>query len=107
MGGSFLLYVRANFYEGDGGHIYRSVSEIRDDIRRVRELIEEINLSLNIRDMLMRMLSDAASDEPSEWLPELCELAEGAKEGLFELSRLDKTLDELRDELSYTKAALL
>ena len=93
-------------YEGEGVHIYRSLSEIREDIRDVSEMIEEINSMLNIRNMLIDMLSDEARAEPSEWLPELCELVDGAREGLFELSELQGTLEELREELVHTRAAL-
>ena len=100
------MYIGMNAYEGEGGHVYRSLTEIREDIKEVSESIAEINSMLNIRDMLMRMLSDAAEDNPEEWLPELCELAEGAAEGLSQLSELEATLSELRDELSYTRAAL-
>ena len=99
--------MRANFNEGEGGHIYRSVYEIKADIRRVMGLIEEINSMLNIRDMLMNMLSDAASDAPSEWLEDLCELVDGAREGLNQLGELEQTLEQLKEELSYTVAAIL
>ena len=93
-------------YEGSGVHIYRSLSQIREDIESVSELIEEINSMLNIRGMLMDILSAEASAQPTEWLPELCELVEGAREGLAELSVLENTLEELKEELVYTRAAL-
>lgn len=101
------MYVRMNAYEGEGGHIYRSLSEIREDIGEVKAAISEINSMLNIRDMLIDMLTEAAADDPDEWLPELCELVDGAREGLLQLSELEDTLCELRCELSYTKEALL
>ncbi len=100
------MYIRMNAYEGEGGHIYRSLSEIREDIKEVREAISEINSMLNIRDMLMQMLSEVAEDDPDEWLPELYELADGARESLLQLHELEDTLCELRCELSYTKNAL-
>ena len=95
-----------DLYEGEGIHIYRSLSEIRRDIDRVSDMIEEINSMLNIRNMLMEMLTAEADSEPSEWLPELCELVDGAREGLSELSELEKMLTELKEELSYTRRAL-
>lgn len=101
------MYIRMNEYEGEGGHIYRSLSEIKEEICDVKAAIAEINFKLNIRDMLMRMLSDAAEENPAEWLPELLELADGAREGLAQLSELELTLRELREELSYTREALL
>ena len=101
------MYVRMNEYEGEGGHIYRSLSEIREEISEVRAEIAEINSMLNIRDMLMHLLSDAAEENPAEWMPELCEIVDGAREGLLQLFELELTLSELREELSYTKAALL
>ena len=101
------MYIRPNDYEGQGGHIYRRLSDIRADILRVSEEIEQINSMLNIRDMLMRMLSSAAEDNPEDWLPELCELLDGAKEGLDEMRKLERTLSQLHCELADTKAALL
>ena len=101
------MYVRMNAYEGEGGHIYRSPSEIRADIRAVRESISEINSMLNIRSMLMQMLSDAIEENPTDWLPEVCELLDGAREGLEQLRELEENLSELRCELEYTRAALL
>ena len=101
------MYIRMNEYEGEGGHIYRSLSEIKEEICDVKAAIAEINFKLNIRDMLMRMLSDAAEENPAEWLPELLELSLGAKEGLAQLSELELTLEELREELSYTREAML
>lgn len=100
------MLMGADAYEGEGVHIYRSLSEIRRDIANVREEIVEINSVLNIRNMLIDMLSDEARAEPSEWLPELCELVLGAEEGLRELSLLKSTLEQLREELEYTRAAL-
>lgn len=101
------MYIRMNEYEGEGGHIYRSLTEIKEEISEVRAAIAEINSMLNIRDMLMRLLSDAAEENPAEWLPELLELSLGAKEGLAQLSELELTLEELREELSYTREAML
>ena len=93
-------------YEGEGVHIYRSLSEIRRDIVTVSDMIADINSMLNIRDMLVRTVAEGAGAEPLEWLPELLELVEGAKEGLMELSELNRVLGELREELEYTRAAL-
>ena len=100
------MIIGANDYEGEGIHIYRSLSEIRRDITEVSEMIEQINSMLNIRGMLADMLCKEAEAKPSEWLPELCEVVMGAKEGLEELSALEKTLEELREELLYTRDAL-
>lgn len=96
----------ADSYEGEGVHIYRSLSEIRSDIEDVRADIEEINSIFNIRSMLIDLLEDEARREPSEWLPELCELVSGAEEGLRELSVLKAALTELNEELIYTRDAL-
>lgn len=93
-------------YEGEGVHIYRSLSEIRRDIESVSDMIADINDMLNIRDMLMQALNEEALSSPSEWLPEILELTEGAREGLRELELLNETLEELKEELAYTREAL-
>lgn len=100
------MIMGSDFFEGEGVHIYRSLSEIRRDIDEVSSMIAEINSMLNIRDMLMRLISEEASAAPSEWLPELLELSDGAREGLSELRELEKTLDALKEEMLYTRRAL-
>ena len=100
------MLVSADFYEGEGAHIYRSIPAIRVDIDEVARQIDDINSSLNIRDIVMELISESAEDEPREWIPELSMLIRESEAGLRRLCELKDTLNALKDELEYTKRAL-
>ena len=100
------MLLSADFYEGEGAHVYRSIPAIRMDIDEVARQIEEINDSLNIRDIVMQLISESALDEPKEWIPELSMLIRESELGLGRLCELRDTLNALKEELEYTKRAL-
>lgn len=100
------MLMSADLYEGEGAHIYRSIPSIRVDIDEVTRQIEEINDSLNIRNIVMELISDSLLDEPKEWIPELAMLIRESEAGLRRLTELKDTLGVLKEELEYTKCAL-
>ena len=96
------MFVSVNFNEGERAHNYRSLSDIRSDIRDVSEKIRDINEGLNIRHILMQTMSRSAEEDPQKWIPELSEIISGAEAGLMALSELNELLDDLKEELRYT-----
>ena len=100
------MYIGVNLKTGEGAHVYRSLTKIREEISDVREKIAEINSDINIRDMLLTLLSGAINDRPEAWIPEISELILGAKEGLERLEELSELLTELKYELEATKEAM-
>ena len=100
------MYIGVNLKAGEGAHVYRSLTNIREEIHTVRTRIEEINSEINIRDMLLTLLSGALRERPEDWIPEISELILGAKEGLEKLSELSELLTDLKYELEATKEAM-
>ncbi|MBQ1260669.1 MAG: hypothetical protein IIX96_01490 [Clostridia bacterium] len=96
------MFVSVNFNEGERAHNYRSLSQIRSDIRDVSEKIRDINEGLNVRHILMQTMSRSAEEDPKKWIPELAEIISGAEAGLEALKELHEVLDELNEELEYT-----
>ncbi len=93
-------------YEGIGSRLYRSCGEIRQDMDRIKERIEEAVSMLNIRNMLTEAMARYAESQPEVWIPELENLVSQANETLGELVTLRDNLDTLRCELEDTRWAL-
>ena len=86
--------------------IYRTPCEVRRDISVIRDKISEINERMNLRTLLMDILSDERTVcEPNFWIPELAEALREAKEAQISLIRLERELAELEEELRETKWA--
>jgi hypothetical protein len=92
------MYRTENLYEGEPAYLYRSPSAIKNDIREITLKIKEAEDMLNIRSLLMDMLSAAAEQSPKKWIPEIEEVVAEAAETLAELRALKDSLDELYSE---------
>ncbi len=85
---------------------YRSPEKIREDIREVTFKINEATELLNVRELLMNMITELAEGEPQRWARELEELAREARDGLEELRRFDALLSDLISEWREVKCAI-
>lgn len=81
---------------------YRTPERIKEDIREISSRISEVNEMLNIRELLADFLCEDSDRAVIQRAAELSELLEFASEALSELRELNKTLDELKDELVRT-----
>ena len=86
--------------------IYRTPEEIRLDICEAKRAIEKINLGLNIRSLMMEMLSADENLAPEAAIPALENIISEAEEALFELSRLHEDLSLLEEELYEVKCEI-
>ena len=91
-----------NTYEGEPMRIYRRPADIRRDIDGIKAKIKEADDMLNVRSLLLDVLSEVAEGDPDKWIPEIEEIVEEAKETLSKLSSLERTLCELQEELKQT-----
>ena len=89
------MYRTGNDYAGEPSMLYRSPAEIKADIRDISIRIKETESLLNIRSLLMDMLTAAESEAPGEWIPEIEEVVNEASATLDELYKLKDSLDEL------------
>ena len=79
--------------------IYRSRSEIREDIKYISERIAEVNEMLNIRELLSDVFSEKNCADALKKAEAVTELLKYAEEALDELRSLNERLDELKSEL--------
>ena len=77
--------------------LYRTPDEIRKDINEVRERIDRINGSLNVRELISGLID--ADELNAKKCDELTELLAAAIETLRELKLLNHLLDQLKAEL--------
>ena len=94
------MYKRADVENGIPARIYRNPKEIRRDIRVINVKIKETNAMLNIREMLLDILTSDMQNNPEKLIPELEAALEEAKNAINELSELEEELSELEEELS-------
>ena len=87
---------------GRGPTVFRSPSEIREDIRYIKAKIKETNASINLRDMLTSILAEERKDSEN-FIEVLSDAVEEAKAALDELRSLENELYELEDELREVK----
>lgn len=97
------MYTVMNNVEGCAARLYRSPSEIREDIDIISVKIEEISDMLSVHNLLVEMIPIWAEEEPNKWIPELEDTLAEATEALETLKELKGTLEELRDELEDAK----
>ena len=102
----FFMLISSNSYLGTVSRIYRSPSEIRDEMNEIKAKISEANETLSVHNLLMEVMSEWATKEPEKWIGELEETLDFAKESLAELTELKEALDALREELEVTRWAL-
>ena len=88
--------------------LYRTATEIRRDIALIKEKIKAINDKLNLRALLMDILSDERTvTEPGYWIPELTAALREASDAEERLLGLEAELNDLHEELRQTKWALV
>ena len=95
-----------DFENGEGIRVYRSVDEIRADIRRVSHKVNEIYGMLNIRDMLVDMIIEYSEESPERWIGALEGVLSEAESLLSHVKLLEETLGELSAELDEAKCAM-
>ena len=102
------MYRNSDSYGGTAAGVYRTVSEIRQDMRSISERIRAANECLNLREMLLDMINEEriTPESASEWIPELEDAIKEAKEAYYNLDELHDELSELREELSETRCAM-
>ena len=79
---------------------YRTPEHIKADIRKISARIAEVNEMLNVREMLADFLGEDSEGEVEKRAEELSELLVFATETLEEFRELNRTLDELKLELT-------
>ena len=93
------MYRTFDTVNGIPASIYRTPAEIRDDIQKISFAIKETSTMLNIRDLLVDILTTGPLDEPEVLIPELEEAISAARWALDSLNELKEELDLLEDEL--------
>ena len=86
--------------------IYREPDEIRLDIYEVRRSIEKINSRLNIRGLMLEIISDGEKLSPRDVVSTLESMLCEAEEALSELNELKRELSDLERELNEVKCAM-
>ena len=79
--------------------IYRTPGEIRQDIRQLRSAINEINSRLNIRELLLEIITDEEKISPENVVQTLEAMLYEAEEALSKLKELRGELSLLEEEL--------
>ena len=97
------MYKSYDMENGIGPTIYRSPCEVAEDVRYIKRKIKEVSATLNLRDMLLNILSGERLKEPELLISTLSDAIEEAKETLFELKELEQELHDLEDELREVK----
>ena len=95
-----------NNYEGIPTRLYRSTEEIREQMERVAEMVSEVHERLNVRNMLMWLITEYADAEPGRWIPELEDTLARAQEAVRDLEDLREALEALQTELSEARWAV-
>ncbi len=85
--------------------IYRSPAEIKEDMREIKSRIDKVNSMLNIRELLLDMLSEQ-SGSSQKVVTDLINLLSEAREALSELSELEGELSTLEEELTEVQCIL-
>lgn len=86
--------------------IYREPSEIKRDITKINNRIEEVRDMINIRSLLMDILVSERADEPEELIPELLDAISEAERSLRILKELSEELSSLKEELYETRCQI-
>ena len=86
--------------------IYRMPSEIKRDIKIISEKIDETYSMLNIRSLLVEILSSEGADSPDKLIPDLEEAIYEAKCSLGKMRGLEEELRYLEEELEETRCRI-
>lgn len=100
------MVIKGSIESGLPTRIYRSLGEIRRDINVIKERIDYTDEQLNIRSLLLELLSGARYSNPEVLIPELYEAITEANEALESLLKLKEELLALEEELEETKCVI-
>lgn len=100
------MYSCMNVYEGLPPRLYRSPSQIRQDMASVAAKIRETEEMLSVHNLLIEMIPTWADQSPEKWIPELEETLAEASDALDDLHRLKAALEELSLELEDVKCMM-
>ena len=99
------MYGAENRNEGIPRALYRTPTQIKRDMARIRREIVEADEMLSVRNILTEMIDELASEEPARWIEELESTVAEARDALDRLERLRDALAELAVELEEAKWA--
>jgi len=97
------MLTSADLNNGMPPTIYRTALEIRRDMSRINEKINEAHRMLNIRALLIDLLSSEEYNDPKNMIEELSLAIEEARGALAVLGELGEELSDLEDELGETR----
>ena len=101
------MYIRYDKSSGMPDTLYRSISDIREDIASVNRKINVINEGMDLRTLLMDIMSDErAAQDPEYWIPELSRIIEDAERSKVRLVILEEQMNDLKRELRGTQWAV-
>lgn len=87
------MYRSSNSYYGLPERLYRDPRDIRRDMAEISESIREIDSRLNVRSLLLNLLSESDANDPHR-------LVSGLEAALAEAESALVRLGELKEELS-------
>ena len=97
------MYRPCNITEGEPARLYRSPCDIRYDMDIISKKIRETSSMLNVRNILLEILSECGGKSTEGLISELELMIEEAKESLNELKGLHENLKDLAEELEDAK----
>jgi hypothetical protein len=97
------MYRTYDSNNGIGPRIYRNPSEIKTDIKKIGMEIDETLSMINIRSLLIDILSGDNAASPEKLIPDLEEAIYEAKDALNKLRGLKEELCMLEEELEETR----
>ena len=97
------MYRTYDMVNGIPPRIYRTPSEIRRDIDEISSKIKETNLKLNLRALVIDIISCERESTPEKLIGELEVAITEAREALSELENLHSELSALEAELGELK----
>ena len=103
------MFRKGDYYSGEHSRSYRTVREIKQDMHYIGLKIKEANEKLNLRSVLIDIISDSpscASSDPAFWISELEMAISDAKAAYDALFELNEELSMLQEELIETRCAM-
>ena len=97
------MYRTYDMVNGIPPRIYRTPTEIRRDIDEISSKIKETNLKLNLRALVIDIISCDRNSSPEQLISELESATCEAREALSDLTRLSDELSALEEELGEVK----
>lgn len=97
------MYRKYDSKNGAPSRIYRNPSEIKEDIKRIGEEIDDALSMINIRSLLIEILSGENAASPEKLIPDLEEAIYEAREALSKMRGLKEELCSLEEELEETR----